>query len=119
MALSEHSEQVALVRQLTRARICFTAVPNGGTRDKRSARAIVAEGVQAGFPDLLIFDEPPNLFAYVGLAIEMKVADRKKGKVSPKQAIWLERLDKRGWLTKVCYGYSEAVSYMREVGYKV
>jgi len=119
MGISEHSEQVALVRHLTRAKICFTAVPNGGLRDKKAARAISAEGVQAGFPDLLIFDPPPAHFGYTGLAIEMKVSDRSKGIVAAKQVIWLEKLAERGWLTQVCYGATEAIKYMREQGYEV
>ena len=119
MGVSEHSEQVAFVRQLTRAKICFTAIPNGGKRDKKAARAIAAEGVQAGFPDLLILDPPPSLFGYVGLAIEMKVEDRSKAVVRPNQVKWLALLADRDWLTVVCYGATEAIAYMRSIGYVI
>jgi hypothetical protein len=119
MGISEHSEQVAVVRQLTRAKICFTAVPNGGLRDKKAARSISAEGVQPGFPDLLILDPPPAHFGYVGLAIEMKVSNRSKAVVATKQKMWLSKLAERGWLTQVCYGATEAIKYMREQGYEV
>jgi hypothetical protein len=94
-------------------------VPNGGIRDKKSARAISAEGVQAGFPDLLILDRPPNHPDRVGLAIEMKVADRKKGKVSAKQLKWLDLLENRNWTVLVCYGVTEAIQCMRDLGYKI
>ena len=56
---SESSEQQFLVKKMRRAGIRFCAVPNGGRREKREAARLIKEGVEAGVPDLLIFDSPP------------------------------------------------------------
>lgn len=64
MAVSETSEQMCLVRELRRAGVLFTAVPNGGLRVGRNGQggggSLKAQGVRDGVPDILIFDRPPS-----------------------------------------------------------
>lgn len=83
--------------------------PQAGARLKR-------KGVKSGVPDVMII-EPSN--GYVGLAIELKVQTdnglkkngepKKKtgGKLSDNQKQWLLALEKKGWLSRVCYNFDE------------
>jgi hypothetical protein len=94
----------------------WCSVPNGGKRNAREAALLKAEGVQAGVPDWLCFvasmteeppcDDPPS-FLWHGLAIEFK-SPSGKGKVSPAQQEWHERLRDQGWLVEVCTTAEEA-----------
>lgn len=114
---TELSEQIILVKALRYARILHASVPNGGKRNKREARALVASGMVAGVPDLLIFDRPPNRPEAVGVALELKRA--KGGKVSEAQQRWLVALADRGWVAIVAHGAAEALSKLQELGYPV
>ncbi len=57
-APTEHEEQVALFQWAERSGIpeleLMTAIPNGGYRHPATAAHLKAEGVQAGYPDILI-----------------------------------------------------------------
>lgn len=114
--LSEHFEQVIVVKALFNAGLCFTAVPNGGKRNPITGAILKAEGVKKGFPDLLIFDSPP-LFPWVkGVAIEMKTLI---GTTKPEQRAWADELIKRGWLVESCKGATRALNYLASLGYRV
>ena len=116
---SETSEQISLVNHLNKARICFCSVPNGGLRDKQTARVMVAEGAKKGVPDLLIFDPPPLFPDFFATFLEMKVRDEMKAVTGPEQVRWHEKLHVRRWKGKVCYGSTMAIEYMRLLGYNV
>jgi hypothetical protein len=113
---SEHEEQASLVvwarLQLKRypGLEMLVAVPNGGYRTKATAGMLKAEGVQAGYPDLLL-DVARG--PYHGLRIEMKTAI---GVVSKEQKDWIERLTRHGYRAVVCRGWvdakNEIVSYL-------
>lgn len=69
-------------------------------------------GAKAGVPDVVVaFPIKP----YHGLYIEFK--RREKGVISEAQQAWLDKLNKRGYLAVVAYGFDEAVkiveSYLR------
>ena len=85
---SELSEQFQLVRWLRRANVLFCAVPNGGARQRREAAPLKMSGVEAGVPDILIFDPPPlppnGHCSPVGVALELK-ATSKTARVSASQ----------------------------------
>ena len=119
-ARSEHQEQVEVVKYLRRKKILHTAVPNGGQRHKKTASDLKAEGVSAGYPDLII--EEPNKY-YHGLRIELKrraktLKNGKKSvshtKVSQSQEKWLRELNERGYYAVVCYGADEAIEVIDE-----
>jgi hypothetical protein len=114
----EHAEQVIVARWLRAARVTFTAVPNAALRSVIVAAMLKAEGMQAGFPDLLVFDAPPLRPEFIGAAIEMKRADG-KGKATDEQQDWLIALAARGWATKVCHGAAAALGWLKELGYRV
>jgi hypothetical protein len=106
---SEHQEQknlfewVRLSVKKYPALSNLAAIPNGGHRHKAVAGKLKAEGVSAGFPDL-ICAFPSRGFH--GLFIEMKV--KKGGRVSPAQKEWIDRLLNAGYLAVVCKGFLEA-----------
>ena len=116
---SELQEQIAVVRTLRRSRILFTAVPNGGYRLAREERNMKASGVRRGVPDLLIFDTPPGLAEYRGLALEMKRVGETACSVSKEQRKWLAELRQRGWLTMVAFGADHAIEQMKKLGYEL
>lgn len=78
-------------------------VPNGGSRDKREAARLKAQGVRAGVPDLCL---PVPSGEYHGLFIELKVG---KNKTSKEQEEWLGKLAGQGYKTAVCYGWEAAM----------
>src|SRR5699024_10256580 len=77
MRMTEHDEQVQLIRWAGLARGAYPAlrwlhaVPNGGARNIVVARKLKAEGVQRGVPDLCL---PVPRGPYHGLYIELKRA---------------------------------------------
>lgn len=77
-------------------------VPNGGLRDKRTAKQMQLAGVRRGVPDLL-FPVPKR--GYTGLALELKCKD---GKLSREQSLWLDDLRIYGWATAVPYTLEQA-----------
>ena len=145
---TELSEQIAVVRALRRSGIRFAAVPNGGLRTKTEAIMLRNSGVQAGVPDILIFDMPADtvvaqrtvsdqykdterkgpiyyfpigktIRALCGCALEMKRANGKPSDVSPEQKVWLQQLADRGWLTVVGYGATDALTKLEQLGYRI
>ena len=58
---TESSEQRDLVRHLRRSRVLHAAVPNGANVSRTERSRLVAEGLVAGVPDLLVFDLPDHL----------------------------------------------------------
>ncbi len=75
------------------------------------------EGMQPGFPDLLIFDPPPAGPEFIGVALEMKEPNGRDA--SEAQQDWLIALAARGWKTNVCFGAVEALRWLAELGYRV
>lgn len=78
------------------------AIPNGGKRDMITAARMKAEGVKKGVPDIML---PVARGPYHGLFIEMKVG---KGRLSPEQESWIERLVAEDYCVHVCYSWTEA-----------
>lgn len=115
--VSEHWEQVQIAKALSRAKIVFCAVPNGGFRIRREAAMLKAEGVQQGVPDLLIFTPPPG--GGVGVALEMKRRDGKPSDLRKSQQEWLTKLQGLGWHTIVGWGAMDAIEKLRELGYEI
>lgn len=112
---SEASEQTIVANKLDAARVRYFAVPNGGTRPKLEAIAMVKAGVKSGVPDLVIIDRPPCNPEAPGAVIEMKRLDG--GVTSDNQIEWLAAFHDRGWLTAVCAGGWQAVDQLRKWGY--
>lgn len=77
-------------------------IPNGGKRDKKTAKNLKIEGVKAGVPDICL---PVSRHGYHGLYIELK---RKGGKPSVEQKKWIKELDKQGYKAVIKEGWIEA-----------
>lgn len=83
--------------------------PKRGIQNKRI-------GVSSGFPDYIIL-LPLGVFGdKIPVAIEMKKPHG--GVVSSNQKAWLAQLESVGFECAVCNGASEAVKFLRDLGYK-
>lgn len=97
---SEHDEQVGLVNWF-RGKfpgVRMFAIPNGGHRAISVGRALQAEGVSPGVPDLYI--------PAWGLWVEMKRATG--GRLSPEQKDWIAYLVGLGQVVIVGKGATDA-----------
>ncbi len=101
----EEREHMRVAAALAKSPLLWHHTPNGGKRDATTAHRLKLMGVQAGVPDILIYDDPPT-------AIEMKRSDG-KGRVSNAQKKWKEELEKRGWGWYVCNGAEEAFDVIK------
>ena len=110
--LTEFQEQVKLAQYLDYNNYCWIHVPNGGNRDAKTGAKMKKQGVKPGVPDVLIFDAYPLGF---GIAIELKRKNGNPSDVNESQKEWLEKLSKRGWLTKVAFGADEAIDWLEEL----
>jgi hypothetical protein len=104
----EHEHQKALIRWALRARLpaapditpgatvsaYLLAIPNGGQRSPREAARLRAEGVKAGVSDLLF---PIPRQGKAGLWIELKAP---KGRPTPAQREWLEKMSAAGYVAE-------------------
>lgn len=114
---SELHQQAQVATVLTNHGHCFAAVPNGHVRSVWQNITGALEGVQAGMPDMLIFDPPPSLPHAVGVALEMKRLKGASRDVKKRQRKWLTKLAKRGWVPLVGYGASDAIVLLQALGY--
>jgi len=111
----EEQDQEALAQLLDSLRLLWTHVPNETKAKPQYLAKRKRLGVKPGFPDVIIFDKPPNCPESVGAAIELK---RVKGsKVSDNQRFWLNILAAYGWETAVCKGIDDAIKQLRVWGY--
>lgn len=91
-------------------------VPNGEFRHPATAGRLHSMGVRRGVPDFLLPCLAHDAGAdrtYVGLAIELKRADR-SNHTTPEQDDWLAWLDSQDWRCVVCYGAQEAIGVICE-----
>lgn len=106
--VSEHAEQSALIkwawlRSRTVAELSLLhAVPNGGLRDRITARRMVEEGVLPGIPDLCL---PVARNGWNSLYIEMK---SKGGRPTEAQKIIHGLLREAGNCVQICHSWGEA-----------
>lgn len=112
---------IKLVRSIAKCDPRLVAhIPNGGQRTIMAGARLKAEGVVAGYPDIMVFheedvwaaierDEHP--YRYNGLAIELKVWHNRP---SPEQEAIHELLRGQGWHVVVCYGLGEVEQVTRE-----
>ena len=106
---TEHDEQVALFQWAAGSGIpeleLMAAIPNGGYRHPATAALLKKEGVQAGYPDIVL-DVARG--GYHGYRLELKRSDR-SNHPTPEQTAWIERLRAQGYRVDVCYGCEEAI----------
>jgi len=98
--------------------MCFCAVPNERV-NKIQAIHFKRMGVEAGAPDLLIFDPPPAVWGAVGTALEMKKVGATTSDVSAAQTKFHGRLEALSWHVIVGNGAQDALAKLREAGYNL
>lgn len=107
--MSEHAEQVALVRWASLQHIngrpigdYLASIPNGGKRGRFEAYRLKQAGVKAGVSDLVLaYPVAP----YHGMWLEMKA---RGGRLSETQRDWLELMRSVGYHAVCCVGFDEA-----------
>lgn len=130
MRSPEHDAQVALVALLRLSGIPFSGSLNGVRLTKAQAGKAKAAGMEAGDPDLIIWQPPPHWTTIgfkAGMAIEMKAPELKPkteraGEFSgarPEQRARLEMLRSFGWHCVVAYGTDDCLVKIRAAGYRV
>ena len=87
----------------------LAAIPNGGYRPMTTAAMLKAEGVKAGYPDILL-DVARG--PYHGLRIELKRADH-SNRPTDAQRDWIDRLRQYGYQAVICYGAQEAIDVIK------
>lgn len=106
----EHRLQVACVNwyrlQHRKYADSLIAVPNGGKRDKTTAKKMKAEGQLAGVADLILLKS--NRY-YGALMIEMKT---RTGRQAETQKQWQEYIEQQGYKYVVCRSIED---FVREV----
>lgn len=109
---AQHQRNVITWGQIRRAEYPELAllfhVPNGGTRDPVEAAHLKAQGVRKGVPDLCL---PVARRGYHSLWIEMKTPH--KGRVSPEQEWWKDKLTEQGAVVVTAYGWKAAVDTLK------
>ena len=111
---TEAQAQVAVALWLDAKGYLWMHCPNEAKRSPQLGKRLKAQGMKAGFPDIVVFVPPLHKHTRHGAAIELKV-----GKNSPteSQRKWLDRLTENGWLTAICYGSDEAIRQLEAWGY--
>lgn len=107
----EHYEQVRIFYHYSVVdRVIYdllVAIPNGGQRAKKTAADLKAEGVKAGYPDLL-FDVAKG--GYFGLKLELKQEEAKNARLNDNQRERLILLAGRGYYVAVAWGHKQAIA---------
>lgn len=121
----EHKHQCALIEWAYRTRLpaaadvepgstigdYLFAVPMGGKRNPIEAKRLRAEGAKAGVSDLIL---PLRRQGLAGLFLEMKAPGQRP---TDKQAAWLERMERAGYLATYCDDWIKAAGVIaRYVG---
>lgn len=83
-------------------------IPNGGLRNKTTAKRLKLEGVKAGIPDIFL---PAARRGFHGLFIEMKSA---KGVLSQAQKERIQYLTGAGYAVCICRSYQEAAQELQD-----
>lgn len=116
----EEDDQIALAQILDQTlyngrQLKWIHCPNEGNRKPQYTAKLRRMGLKPGFPDVIIFDSPPNYPSLKGGVIELK---RKKGGViSEAQQDWVEYFRTNGWDAWICKGLDEAIDILKHWGY--
>ena len=118
---TEEQEQLWLVADLRKAELLFQHCPMGiAARSPVAGARMKRMGAHKGFPDLAVFTRAPRFPHAPGVIIELKRAKPAPSRVSVEQKEWMRQLTELGWVCKVCFGYLDALEFLRnQCGYKI
>ncbi len=122
--LSEQAMQITTAGILDAAGIAWLHTPLGGYRRDSEAAILKAMGAKAGFPDVIVFDPPPNspvcptcgLHKSPGAFAELKAG---RNQPTPDQLAWHRILWDRGWVGGVSRGIDDTLNKLRGLGYPI
>jgi len=107
----ESAVQIAIINRLALHGVTCIHIPNGGTRDPREARALKAQGVMAGTPDLICIGDGGRV-----AWLEVKRPGYSPSAVTASQRDMHDLLRRRGHLVAIVTSQDEAADRMREWG---
>ena len=110
MTYTEDVIQNAICKYLDMRKVCYWAVPNGGSRSKREAGRLKAEGVKAGVPDLTIVYDG----MYYGLEVKKPATKTPKGYLSKQQKSMIKKIEASGGSVKVVYSVADVILWLNE-----
>lgn len=116
MLTDEGLEQYTVAQWLRYKEILFLHIPNERRCSVQEMVMLKALGLEPGANDLLIFDVTTRMEieGHRGIAIEMKSLT---GTARPNQIGWSDRMKSCYWLTVVCRGADEAITFLKEWGF--
>ena len=107
--LTEHEEQVIVVKYCRENKLAHFAVPNGFVTDRGAAyiNYLKSEGLKSGAPDLVVFLGKGKV-----LFIEMK--RKRKYTQSEAQKSWQDYLENNGYKYCLAIGADEAIKFIKK-----
>jgi hypothetical protein len=114
---TEDKEQVDLALWLDQQQLWWFHVPNEGLKSINYHVKMKARGLKSGVLDNWIITPAPKFPSARGVVVELK--RRQGGKTSKEQKEWVGYLTSIGWIAKVCNGATEAIDFLKTLGYGV
>jgi hypothetical protein len=108
----EYQEQIDVATWLRARGFLFVHVPNESKSSFAYRATLKKMGLESGFPDIIIFDSPPDSLAK---GVVMEIKRQFGGVLSKKQKDWLGALSARGWITMVREGADNAITAIKNV----
>jgi len=105
MRHEEDDIQKAICQYLDIRKICYWAVPNGGSRSKIEGAKLKATGTKSGVPDITIVHDG----LYYGLEVKKPSTSTPKGYLSKSQKSMISKIEKAGGEVKVVYSVADVV----------
>ena len=105
MRHEEDDIQKAICQYLDIRKICYWAVPNGGSRSKIEGAKIKATGTKSGVPDINIVHDG----LYYGLEVKKPSTSTPKGYLSKNQKEMISKIEKAGGEVKVVNSVADVV----------
>jgi hypothetical protein len=90
--------------------------PNEGARGIVEGVRLKAEGTKPGVPDILIFQTPPRMLKFKGVAIELKSPDVPL-RLREEQSEWARYLISEGWMFGYFNNAKEAIEWLEYLGF--
>lgn len=87
--------------------ICWFAVPNGGKRPRKTAKALKQQGVKTGVGDIFLVIKSHSH------SLELKT---EVGKQSKEQSDWQQLFERAGGIYHLAKGLDEALHVLKNIG---
>ena len=112
MRNDEHDVQKAICNYLDIRKVCYWAVPNGGSRSKIEGAKLKATGTKSGVPDITIVHDG----LYYGLEVKKPSTSTPKGYLSKNQKVMHEKIESAGGTVKTVYSVADVILWVNTWG---